>query len=150
MASDTLKTKLSGKINILKEIELYSVELMSVLDIEGQEGDMFVLELKFKLIDYTVDEETGMFIDSPLGRRNKESRERWEKRAQTQQDHVVEYWVFYRYQGTWVLYNIHQVDSFFGDLRHASIAKLKDILAAEKAKSKHAPVDDQFFYKKVD
>jgi len=145
-----LDTTLRGKINILEKIELKSVELMSVLDVRGQNGDMFVLELKFDLIDYTIEENTRRFVDSTLSRDDDESFESWEQRARNRQQSVIEYWVFIRQDGRWLLYNIHQVDSFFGDLKHASVNQLKKILAQERIKAKDAPVDDSFFYKKVD
>lgn len=149
-SNEIMKHKLAGKKNILKKVELKSIQLMSVLDIKGQEGDMFVLELKFKLIDYTIDEVTGKFLDSPLKRKEKESFYDWGERAQTQQNKVTEYWVFYRYRGHWLLHGIHQVSSFFWDLKHASKGKLLEILAEERSKPKDAPVDDSFFYKKAD
>lgn len=149
-AQAIMDTQLKGKKNIIENVELQNIELMSVLDIEGQDGDMFVLELKFRLIDFTINEKTAEFVTSPSPRRNKESYTKWVMRVQVEPHKVTEYWVFYRQDGKWLMYNIHQIDSFFGELQHASIKKLREILAKEKAKAKDAPVDDSFFYKKVD
>lgn len=138
---------LKGKKNILKDINLESIELMSILDIQGQEGDMFVLEMNFNLIDYIINEDTGEVVDSPLFKLKNESQKEWLQRAQTEKQQVVEYWVFYRLKGIWVLYNIHQVSSFVFGLDKASAKQLKKILEKERSLPEDAPVDDSFFYR---
>jgi hypothetical protein len=149
-AQKVLATKLRGKKNILTDINLRSIELMSVLDIKGKNGDMFVLEMNFSMVDYTIDEKSGRFVDSTYPRGKNDSEKAWEYNARNKPSGVTEYWVFIRQDENWFLYNIHQIDSFFGNLKHASVSKLKQILAEEKAKSIDEPVDDSFFYKKVD
>lgn len=147
-ATQTMNEMLNGKKNILKNIELKKINLMSVLDIKGQEGDMFVLEMDFKLIDYTIDEATQKVVESPEQRAPFESEESWGNRAKKKVNSVKEYWIFRRTNGVWLLYNIHQVERIIGNLKYASAAYLRRVLREEIQKGVHSPADDSIFYEK--
>ncbi len=146
-ANDILNTKLKDKINILKDIEIKSIELMSVLDVQGKDGDMFVLEFNFKLVDYTINEKTKDFIDSELVQGRFERDIWFESRSKKEKSQAVEYWVFIREGEKWNLFNIHQLSSFFGGLGKVTVSQLRKILEKEKALGEHDPIDDSFLYK---
>lgn len=145
-AKSKMNFHLHGKINVLENVRIKDINLMSVLDVEGKEGDMFVLEFTFMITDYVINEETGEFVDSPLKRKKNESIAKWEKRAQTETDRVIEYWVYYRYKNEWLLYDIHQVNSIVADLKFATPWRLLAILREEENKAYDENIDDSFFY----
>ena len=101
-----MSTSLKGKTNILRDISIINTNLISILDVEGREGDMFVLEFDYMILNYTIDKETGAFKDSPLTQYENESLEVWKKRAQLERVRTQDYWVYYRYENEWFLYDV--------------------------------------------
>lgn len=135
--------KLSGRINILEKIQLHSLELMSVRDNPGKDGDMFAMEVTASMIDYTIDEFDGRFVTSTLPRNDKESQSSYERRAMTQPHEFKEYYIFIRHNGKWLLNNVKQKFSIIWDIIWLSPTVLKWILAYERSTDN---VNDDMLY----
>lgn len=142
-ASKVMQKQLNGKKNILKNIKIHQMNLISVKDKLGRDGDMFAMEVVASMIDYTVDENTWNFVSSTLSRGKNESRSRYESRAKKQWERFTEYWVFMRYNNTWRLNNIKQKMSIIRDIIWLSQAELLLVLKKEKFSQ---DVDDSSFY----
>lgn len=104
---------------------------------------MFAMEIKASMTDYTIDEKTGKFISSTLGKKKNESQKDYELRAKKQKQYFIEYWVFMRYNNTWRLNDIKQRLSIVKDIIGLSQAELLLILKKEKTSE---DVDDSVFY----
>ncbi len=87
---------LNGKKNIIKDPHIYSLNIISVKDIHGQEGDMFVMEIIADMIDYTVSEIDGTFMESTLSRNENESYINYETRTKIEKEKFTEFWTFIR------------------------------------------------------
>lgn len=150
--NDEMHATLRGKKNILKDASIISLNLMSVKDVAGKDGDKFVMEIEASMIDYTVNEKSGKFLRSPLGRKKDESDEAYAVRATKEPHSFTEYWVFTREQGNWLLSDIKQDDAIVADIYSdiktlgiaGATAKAQQVLADEKKSDK---VDDSAFYK---
>ena len=67
-AENIMKTKLTWKKNIIKDIKLKYLHLVSVKDNDWKDWDMFAMEINGNMIDYTIDELTWEFLESNLDR----------------------------------------------------------------------------------
>ncbi len=140
-----LKINLNGKINIINNLVLDDMKLISVNDINGQTGDMFAMEIKSQMINYTQQESDGQFVSSTLSRARKETHEAYADRAQTNLQSFREYWVFKRTEDRWLLWDIKKTSHFFADLLYISEKDFKNVLKIFRS-SKKQQID--FFYKK--
>ena len=95
-AKKDMNSILNGKKNIIKDPHIYSLNIISVKDIHGQEGDMFVMEIIADMIDYTISEINGTFIESTLSREENESYASYENRAKVEKEEFTEFWTFIR------------------------------------------------------
>lgn len=137
---------LDGKKNIIKDPKIRSLNLISVKDTEGHEGDMFVMEIIAAMIDYTVSEKTGEFIESTLTQEKNESDASYESRAKREKEEFTEFWTFIRIDGRWQLNDIKQGGVLLSDIgSNPSESELKEILAKEEATEE---ISDDMFYKK--
>lgn len=143
-ASKVFEKQLNGKKNILKDMKISQMNIISVRDKFWKDGDMFTMEIIARMVDYTVDEETWDFVSSTLSKRKNESQKKYIARAKRQSSWFTEYWSFIRYNNTWRLMNINQKMSIIMDVVWLSHLALLDIL---KKESKNQDVDDNVFYK---
>lgn len=142
-ASRILKTQLTWKINILENINLSKLTLMSVRDNPGRDGDMFAMEVSASMIDYTINETNHRFTWSTLSRRKNESQNNYESRAMNEAEDFKEYYIFIRHNGKWLLNNIKPKFSIIGDIIGLSESNLRKILKQEESTDK---VNDDMLY----
>lgn len=130
-----LNTQLNAhkRINILENIQLVSLELMSVRDNPGRDWDMFAMEVTASMIDYTIDAFSKKFISSTLPRQKNESQSNYEHRAMNEPHEFKEYYIFIRHNGKWLLNNVKQKFSIIWDIIWLSPTALKGILAYERS-----------------
>lgn len=133
----------AGLKNIMKNIRINKMELMSVRNYPGKDGDMFAMEIKGSMIDYTIRERDGTFVSSPIYRNKYESLGHYENRAKTEASSFTEYYIFIRVDNTWKLNNIKSEFSIIRDVIGLSESKLKQILEQEKNSTS---VNDDVFY----
>ena len=57
---------------------------MSVRDVEGQDGDMFAMEVNASMIDYTIRMSDRSFFESTMPKDDNECKEDYQKRAMTE------------------------------------------------------------------
>ncbi len=105
---NTMNTTLLGKINILSDIQIQDINLVAARDQRGTDGDMFVVEVKASMIDYTVRESDGVFLESTCPRLQFETSGAYRKRSLKTPTPFTEYWAFIRVSENWVLYKILQ------------------------------------------
>lgn len=146
-AKTLLETELAECTNVIKNQKIESMNLMSVKDVSGKEGDMFVMEVNASMIDYTIETKSGAFVESTLSREKNESDESYRRRAMNEASPFREYWVFQRSSGKWLLWEIHQSVSIVSDVMGRSEAEVMEILAREKASDSTGA--DGGFYKKA-
>jgi len=126
------ENKLIWKINIIKDIKINKLTLVSVKDVYWKSWDMFAMEVSENLIDYTIDENSWKFISSRLRKEKYESRKAYEKRAKTESWDFKEYYIFIRYKWEWLLNNITDKYSLFIDAVRSKNTNLKEILEKRK------------------
>ncbi len=103
-ANELMKEELTGNVNILKDIKLLEMNLMSVEDQDGKNGDSFTMEIIASMIDYTIREDDGAFVRSTFYKsRTHLFESSYQKKAQTTPSTFTEYWVFTRVDGRWKL-----------------------------------------------
>jgi len=146
-AKNIMDKKLSWKKNILKDIRINKLTLMSVRDFPWKDWDMFAMEVDANMIDYTIDEKTWGFIESTLSRQKYESQSEYEIRAKYQWENFKEYYIFIRHNGKWLLNNIKQKFSIVWDIIKLRESELRKILEKEKNSDE---VNDDVFYTKWD
>ncbi len=129
--------------NILKDIRIVEMTLMSVRDFPWRDWDMFAMEVSASIIDYTIDEKTWEFISSTLYREKRESQKHYEQRAKTEAGPFKEYYIFIRYNWKWLLNNIKQQFSIVWDIIRLKPSELRKVLEEEKASD---DVNDDVFY----
>lgn len=117
--------------NIIENVQLISLNLMSVRNYPGRDGDMFAMEVTASMIDYTIRESDRKFISSPLPRKKGESQSDYEQRAMTQAGEVKEYYIFIRYNGRWLLNNIKEKFAIIEDIAGLSQKKIIDVIIQE-------------------
>ena len=122
----------AGLKNIMENIHIDKMQLMSVRNYPGKDGDMFAMEIEGSMIDYTIRESDGTFVSSPLKRSKYESREHYENRAKTRYSSFTEYYIFIRVGNVWKLNNIKSQFSIIKDIIGLPESKLKQILEQEK------------------
>ncbi len=127
-----LHFQLKDKKNVVDNIRINSLTLMSVRDNPGKDGDMFAMEVDAAMIDYTICENTWKFISSTLQREKHESLEKYKDRAMNESVEFKEYYIFIRHNGKWLLSNVKQKFSIIWDIIWLSEKKLKNILQQEK------------------
>lgn len=135
--------KLDWKKNILENINLWQLNLISVKDWPEKDGDMFVMEINASMIDYTINEISWDFIESTLKKNEKEDYESYKKRAMSEAWYFVEYWVFMRINWYWLIHDIKQSDSIIKDVIWLSEWELRNILSKEQNTQE---VNDTNFY----
>lgn len=133
----------AGRKNIMKNIHIHKMELMSVRNYPGKDGDMFAMEIEGSMIDYTIRERDGTFVSSPIYRNKNEDFKSYENRAKTEASSFTEYYIFIRVDNTWKLNNIKSEFSIIRDVIGLSESKLKQILEQEKNSTS---VNDDVFY----
>lgn len=133
----------AGLKNIMKNIRINKMELMSVRNYPGKDGDMFAMEIEGSMIDYTIRESDGTFASSPTYRKKNEDFKSYENRAKTETSSFTEYYIFIRVDNTWKLNNIKSEFSIIRDVIGLSESKLKQILEQEKNSTS---VNDDVFY----
>jgi len=133
----------AGLKNIMKNIHIHKMELISVRNYPGKDGDMFAMEIKGSMIDYTIRESDGTFVSSPTYRNKNEDFKNYENRAKTEASSFTEYYIFIRVDNTWKLNNIKSEFSIIRDVIGLSESKLKQILEQEKNSTS---VNDDVFY----
>lgn len=133
----------AGRKNIMKNIHIHKMELMSVRNYPGKDGDMFAMEIEGSMIDYTIRECDGTFVSSPIYRNKNEDFKSYENRAKTEASSFTEYYIFIRVDNTWKLNNIKSEFSIIRDVIGLSESKLKQILEQEKNSTS---VNDDVFY----
>lgn len=145
-AKTDMLTMLGGKKNIIKDPKIHSLNLISVKDTEGHEGDMFVMEVIAAMVDYTISEETGEFIESTLSRGKNEGDVSYQSRAKREKEEFTEFWTFIRIDGKWQLNDIKQGWILLSDITSdLTEVELKEILAKEEATEE---ISDEVFYNK--
>lgn len=142
-ASRILKTQLTGKVNILENINLNKLTLMSVRDNPGRDGDMFAMEISASMIDYTIDETNHRFTWSTSSRRKNESQNSYESRAMNEAEAFKEYYIFIRHNGKWLLNNIKPKFSIIWDIIGLSESNLRKILKQEESNNE---LNDDMLY----
>lgn len=130
--TEMLYYELADEKNILENIHINSLTLMSVRDNPGKDGDMFAMEVDASMIDYTIWESTWEFISSTLQQEKYEPLEKYKHRAMTQPVEFKEYYIFIRHNGQWLLNNVKQKFSIIWDIIWLPEKKLKNILLQEK------------------
>lgn len=148
-AEKKLKISLNLKWNknILENIKIEELTLMSVRDFPWKNWDMFAMEVSASMIDYTINEKTWEFIESTLRRKKNESDNDYEKRAKREAWPFKEYYIFIRYNEKWLLNNIKQKFSIVWDIIKLKESELLKILEKEKWSNE---VNDDMFYTKWD
>ena len=116
----------------MKNIHINQMQLMSVRNYPGKDGDMFAIEIEGSMIDYTIRESDGTFVSSPIYRNKYESLEHYENRAKTQSVPFTEYYILIRVGNVWKLNNIKSQFSSIKDIIGLPESKLKQILEQEK------------------
>ncbi len=129
--------------NILENIQIHDMTLMSVRDFPWKDWDMFAMEVSASMIDYTIDEETWKFIRSTLRRRKNESDKDYEARAKREAEPFKEYYIFIRYNWKWLLNNVKQQFSIVWDIIKLKESDLIKVLEKERASD---DVNDDVFY----
>lgn len=99
----------------MKNIHINQMQLMSVRNYPGKDGDMFAIEIEGSMIDYTIRESDGTFVSSPIYRNKYESLEHYENRAKTQSVPFTEYYILIRVGNVWKLNNIKSKFSIIKD-----------------------------------
>lgn len=127
-----MKNELFWKKNILKNIKINNLTLMSVKDWFWKDWDMFAMEVNWEMIDYNIDENTWEFVWTTLGRNKNESFESFKYRAMNQSSSFKEYYIFIRYNEVWLLQNIKWQFSIIKDIIWLKEDELKKILEKEK------------------
>ena len=143
-ARKTLEQDLKWKKNIIKNITIQGLTLMSVRDNPWKDWDMFAMEVSASMIDYTVDENTWNFICSTMTRKKHEWNGKYEKRAMNESSDFKEYYIFIRSNGKWLLNNIKQKFSIVWDIIKLSEKDLRKVLENEKNSDGR---NDDVFYK---
>lgn len=133
----------AGLKNIMKNIRINQMQLMSVRNYPGKDGDMFAMEIEGSMIDYTIRESDGTFVSSPTYRNKNEDFKNYENRAKTEASSFTEYYIFIRVDNVWKLNNIKSQFSIIKDIIGLPESKLKKILEQEK---KSTSVNDDVFY----
>ena len=146
-AQKKLNKILNWKKNILENIHINQLNLMSVRDFPGKDWDMFAMEVDANMIDYTIDKKTGEFIESTLTKRNNEWQKDYGRRAKKEWEDFKEYYIFIRYNWKWLLNNIKQKFSIVWDIIKLKERELRKILDKEKSSDN---VNDDVFYTKWD
>lgn len=124
--------KLAWKTNILKDIKINELNLMSVKDGPWKDWDMFVMEINASMIDYTINDSDWSFIESTMKLDENESQENYINRAMNNPSSFIEYWVFMRLNWYWLIHNIKQTDVIIKDIIWLSENELKNILIKEQ------------------
>lgn len=122
----------AGLKNIMKNIHIHKMELMSVRNYPGKDGDMFAMEIEGSMIDYTIRESDGTFVSSPTYRNKNENFKSYENRTKTESEPFTEYYIFIRVGNVWKLHDIKSKFSIIRDIIGLSEGKLKQILEQEK------------------
>ena len=133
----------AGLKNIMKNIRINKMELMSVRNYPGKDGDMFAMEIEGSIIDYTIRESDGTFVSSPTYRNKNEDFKNYENRAKTEASSFTEYYIFIRVDNVWKLNNIKSQFSIIKDIIGLPESKLKKILEQEKNSTS---INDDVFY----
>lgn len=142
-ANKILEGKLHGKKNILMNIRLEKLTLMSVRDIPWRDWDMFAMEVSATMIDYIVNEKTWKFITSTMEKDKNESSKSYQHRAMNEASDFIEYYIFIRYNWKWLLNNIKQKFSIVWDIIKLSEKDLRKVLDQEQ---KSDEVNDDMLY----
>ncbi len=138
-----LVQKLDGKKNIIKDINILGLTLMSVRNFPWRDWDMFAMEVSASMIDYTIDEKTWEFIESTIWKLKKESYEDYKRRAMNISSSFMEYYIFVRYNWKWLLNNIKEEFSIVKDIINLNETELTEILKKEESSE---TVDDSILY----
>lgn len=146
-AQSIIEKKLKWKKNILKDIQINKLTLMSVRDFPWKNWDMFAMEVSASMIDYTIDEKTWDFKSSTLSMKDYESNKNYRERAMFEKEPFKEYYIFIRYNEKWLLNNIKQKFSIIWDVISLRESSLRKILEEEKNSDS---VNDNIFYTKWD
>lgn len=131
-ATKTLERQLKWKKNILNNIHIKDLTLMSVRDNPWKNWDMFAMEVSASMIDYTIDQSTWKFIWSTLTREKNESFDHYKDRAMHEASDFKEYYIFIRHNWKWLLNNVKQKFSIIWDVIWLSESQLRTILKQEK------------------
>ena len=131
-ATQTLERQLKWKKNILENIHIKKLTLMSVRDNPWKNWDMFAMEVSASMIDYTIDINTWKFVKSTLTREKNESFDSYKDRAMHESSDFKEYYIFIRHNWKWLLNNVKQKFSIIWDIIWLSERQLKNILKQEK------------------
>ena len=139
-----LNKKLSWKVNVIKNIRILDLTLMSVRDFAWRDWDMFAMEVSASMIDYTIDEKTWNFIESAMKKNKNDSQSFYEHRAMNSASAFKEYYIFMRYDWKWLLNNIKDKFSIVWDIIRLKESELREVLKKEEESE---DVDDSVFYK---
>ena len=131
-ANKIMDRKLKWRINILKDIYVRWLTLMSVKDVAGRDWDMFAIEVEASMIDYTINEKTWVFISSTNKRHKSESKRKYVERSMKFPSEFKEYYIFIRHNWKWLLNNIKPKFSIVWDIIKLSEKDLRKILKDEK------------------
>lgn len=142
-ANSILERKLNWKKNILKNVSINKLTLMSVRDSIWKDWDMFAMEIKASMIDYTIDEKTWDFIESTMGKEQNESINNYKDRSMNITSSFTEYYIFIRCNWNWLLNNIKDEFSIVSDVINLSEKELNRILKQEEESDK---VNEDVFY----
>ncbi len=143
-AQQILNKKLRWKINIIKNISINDMSLISVRDGFWKDWDMFAMEIKASMIDYTIDEKTWVFIESTAPKWKNQNFKNYKEVAMNTDFPFTEYYIFIRCDWKWLLNNIKQKFSIIWDVIGLSEKNLRNILKQEQESDY---VNDDMLYK---
>ncbi len=129
-AKDDMEMRLADETNVILNPLITSLNLVSVRDVSGKEGDMFVMEVNATKIDYTTSVESGRFLRSPLARKKDESDQEYETRAMHEPASTTQSWVFTRVREAWLLSNIETAE--FSNSDPLSDIKTRDLANSDQ------------------
>lgn len=130
-AKDLMNENLYDKINILEKIKVNEMILLAIKDVEWKNGDMFAMEIKASMIDYTIYTD-GRFSSSTLPRSKNESNTSYEKRSKYTASSFIEFYIFKREDWIWKLWDIKQAWNLFNDIKSYSERDIFRELLIEK------------------
>ena len=123
--------ELQGKVNIIKNISIDSMNLISIKDRKWKDGDIFVMEVSSSMINYIIDSETREFIKSYYPKDRYESFSQYSDRSQNQKNLFIEYWVFFKYKNSWKLHDIRGGFAIYWNVHGLSERKIIKLLKKE-------------------
>ncbi len=123
--------ELHEKIDIIKDIKIRNIKMVSLRDFPGRDGDMFAMELWSSMIHYTIDEKTQQFISSPVARVNYEPQDKYVSRCMNFPNAYKEYYIFIRHNWKWLLTDVKTKSFIIRDIISYSDTDIQNILKNE-------------------